>query len=102
MPFDETHTCISECTYPSVILTLGCSHSSQLRSSGGKKIGGDDGEEEEEEEFDLWREYRNQFQEAILPEYDEEEGNLYVAMFTHYISFTFKVGHIAAMHPMFF
>ncbi len=51
--------------------------------------GSDDGSDDEE--FDLSKAWVNQFKDAVLPDYDPEEGNLWVAMAVHYISFTFKV-----------
>jgi len=46
---------------------------------------------EEDEEFNLALEWRHQFQDAILPEYDPEEGNLVIAMVLQFISFSWKV-----------
>jgi solute carrier family 8 (sodium/calcium exchanger) len=52
----------------------------------------------EEDSYDLWREWETKFQDAILPEFDTNDGgSVWVAMLLHYISFTFKV--LAACCP---
>lgn len=57
----------------------------------------EDQEEEEEEEFHLWTAWQQQFEEAILPGFDREEGGLWTGMALHYVSSTFKL--IAACMP---
>ena len=60
--------------------------------------GGEKKEEVEgEEEFDLWSEWQAQFEEAILPGFDREEGGLWSGMALHYVSSTFKL--FAAVMP---
>ena len=45
-----------------------------------------------------WKAWEEKFREAVLPEYDPEEGgNVWVAMLLHYISITYKL--IAACIP---
>ncbi len=55
-------------------------------NAAGSKDGG-----EEDEEFNLKESWVGQFKEAVLPSYDPDDGNLWVTMAVHYISFTFKV-----------
>lgn len=57
---------------------------------------GNKGHNEEEEgqhegDFELWSAWSDQFEEAILPGFDKEEGGLWTGMALHYISSTFKV-----------
>jgi solute carrier family 8 (sodium/calcium exchanger) len=54
-------------------------------------------EENGEEEFNLWHAWRTRFKDAILPASPDDDDGMWIALFLHYISITFKV--IAAFVP---
>lgn len=83
-------------TNPTGGLVLGTRKECRVVVTPGTKIGkalisGEQGLEVEEEEYNLWVEWENRFKEAILPVYDEDEGNVWLCMLLHYINFTFKL-----------
>lgn len=48
-------------------------------------------EENGEEEFELWGAWRTRFKDAILPASPDDDDGMWIALFLHYISITFKV-----------
>uniref|UniRef100_A0A7S3VKC0 Calx-beta domain-containing protein n=1 Tax=Dunaliella tertiolecta TaxID=3047 RepID=A0A7S3VKC0_DUNTE len=46
---------------------------------------------EEEEEFSLWKAYKEQYQEAIMPELQDGANNVWFDMLLHYTSITWKL-----------
>ena len=48
-------------------------------------------EEDEGEEYDLWHEWRARFKDAVLPASPDDEGGMWISLFLHYVSVTFKI-----------
>jgi len=73
-----------------VVLVQGSASNRGAGGGAGSATGDDD-------EFSLWPAWQDQFKDAVLPEYDEAEGDLWMTIILHYISITYKV--IAACIP---